>query len=62
MLQTTQRNVEKCILGLIRRGRKRIERIRNQTRVFDIIERKDENANCLDTLQEDKAIHGVQIP
>ena len=38
-LQTTQRSMERCMLGITRRDRKRITWIRSQTKVFDVIER-----------------------
>lgn len=37
-LQTTQRSMERCMLGVTRRDRMRIETIRAQTRVDDVIE------------------------
>ena len=38
-LQTAQRSMKRCMLGITRRDKKRITWIRNQTKVFDIIER-----------------------
>ena len=38
-LQTTQRSMERCMLGITRKDKKRISWIRNKTKVIDVIQR-----------------------